>query len=205
MRWHLTWHQALLRIEAGDGDGAFTMFRDQLRLSTSGAPPINVMSDGASLLWRMALEGREISRADWDEIADYGDRHVPAAGNHFTDLHYVLTAAAMRDDARLARRIAELEALHARGRLAPGAVALGLCDGARAIAAGDPQAAILILEPIMPEVVRIDGSHAQRELWEDMLIAACLRAHETEKARRLIDGRLHRRPSARNEVWLASL
>ena len=28
----------------------------------------------------------------------------------------------------------------------------------------------------MPAVVRIGGSHAQRELWEDTLIVACLRA-----------------------------
>ena len=205
MHWHLAWHQTLLRVEAGDGEGAFKMFKEQIRPSASDAPPINVMSDGASLLWRLALEGREISRADWEEIADYGDRRIPAAGNHFIDLHYVLAAAAMRDDARLSRRIAELAALHARGRLAPGAVGLGLCEGARALAAGDARAAVRILEPLMPELVRIGGSHAQRELWEDMLIVASLRAGEPQKAGRLIDARLHRRPSARDAKWRAAL
>ena len=73
------------------------------------------------------------------------------------------------------------------------------------MAAADDKAAIRILEPLMPEVVRIGGSHAQRELWEDMLIVACLRAHHTEKARKLIEGRLHRRPSARDRRWLSTL
>ena len=73
------------------------------------------------------------------------------------------------------------------------------------MAAGDNRAAIRILEPLMPDVVRIGGSHAQRELWEDMLIVACLRGGETRKARALIDRRLHRRPSARDRKWLAML
>ena len=57
----------------------------------------------------------------------------------------------------------------------------------------------------MPDVVRIGGSHAQRELREDMLIVACLRSGETGKARALIHRRLHRRPSARDRKWLAML
>ena len=205
MHWHLNWHQTLLRVEAGDSEGAFRAFRDQIGPSVSDAPPINVVSDGASLLWRLALEGREIPRAEWDAIADYGDRRVPTAGNHFIDLHYVLAAAGMGDMTRLDRRLSDLEALHANGKLAPGALALGLCNGARAMAAADDKAAIRILEPLMPEVVRIGGSHAQRELWEDMLIVACLRAHQTEKARQLIEARLHRRPSARDRRWLSTL
>jgi hypothetical protein len=205
MHWHLNWHQTLLCVEAGDSEGAFRIFQDQIQPSVSDAPPINVLSDGASLLWRLALEGREISRTDWDEIAAYGDRRAPAAGNHFIDLHYVLAAVAMDDTTRLDRRLSELQALHAKGRLAPGAVALELCNGARAMAVGDDKAAIRILEPLMPEVVRIGGSHAQRELWEDMLIVACLRAHQTEKARKLIETRLHRRPSARDRRWLSTL
>jgi hypothetical protein len=38
-----------------------------------------------------------------------------------------------------------------------------------------------------------------------MLIVACLRSGETGKARALIDRRLHRRPSARDRKWLATL
>jgi hypothetical protein len=48
---------------------------------------------------------------------------------------------------------------------------------------------------------RIGGSHAQRELWEDTLIVACLRAGYGDRAKRLISGRLHRRPSARDAAW----
>ena len=95
MHWHLAWHQTLIRVEAGDSEGAFRVFQDQIGPAVSDAPPINVVSDGASLLWRLALDGREIPHTEWDAIADYGDRRVPTAGNHFIDLHYVLAAAAI--------------------------------------------------------------------------------------------------------------
>jgi len=97
--------------------------------------------------------------------------------------------------------LAELEALEANGRLAPGSSAIGLCRGIRAFAEGDNDNAIRILEPLMPEVVRVGGSNAQRELWEDTLIVACLRGGRGDKAAKIIANRLHRRPSARDETW----
>ena len=42
----------------------------------------------------------------------------------------------------------------------------------------------------MAELVRIGGSHAQRELWEDTLIAACLHSGRGGKAAGLISARL---------------
>jgi hypothetical protein len=60
---------------------------------------------------------------------------------------------------------------------------------------------VRILAPLMPEVVRIGGSHAQRELWEDTFIVACLRAGEGQQATALISDRLHRRPSQRDRMW----
>ena len=55
------------------------------------------------------------------------------------------------------------------------ASAIDICRGIKAFADGDNDGAIRLLEPAMAEVVRIGGSHAQRELWEDTLIVAYLR------------------------------
>jgi hypothetical protein len=55
----------------------------------------------------------------------------------------------------------------------------------------------------MPEAVRVGGSHAQRELIEDTLIVAWLRAGEAAKARDALAERLRRRPSRRDARWLA--
>jgi hypothetical protein len=60
------------------------------------------------------------------------------------------------------------------------------------------------LEPVLSDVVRIGGSHAQRELVEDTLIVAPIRAGRTERARAVLDAHLHRRPSARDTRWQAA-
>jgi len=84
---------------------------------------------------------------------------------------------------------------------APGRSAIDICRGIKAFADGDHDGAIRLLEPVMAEVVRIGGSHAQRELWEDTLIVAHLRAGQGDKAARRISARLDRRPSARDQAW----
>jgi tetratricopeptide (TPR) repeat protein len=197
---HLSWHVALVALEAGDLDGALRIYEERVKPSDSGYPPLNVFTDGASLLWRLSLAGKSGLEPYWQNVAAYGDRFFPRAGPHFADVHFALVAAATGGEV-LETRLGEMEALEADGRLAPGSSAIDLCRGIRAFAEGDNEDAIRILEPLMPEVVRIGGSHAQRELWEDTLIVACLRGARGDKAAKLISDRLHRRPSVRDEAW----
>ena len=46
------------------------------------------------------------------------------------------------------------------------------------------------------------GSNAQREVIEDTLVEACLRAGRFDQAEALLRKRLGRRPSARDYLWL---
>jgi hypothetical protein len=57
---------------------------------------------------------------------------------------------------------------------------------------------------VLHEVVRIGGSHAQREIIEDTFIVALIRSGDMARARALLDGRLHRRPSPRDMRWQAA-
>jgi hypothetical protein len=77
-----------------------------------------------------------------------------------------------------------------------------LCAGAAAFARGDYVEAVEWLGGALPELVRIGGSHAQREVFEDTYIVACLRAGERGKAADCLNARLARRPSARDQRWL---
>ncbi len=163
-------------------------------------PPLNIYTDTASLLWRLSLAGKKGLESHWRDVAAYGDGYFPKAGAHFADVHHALVAATTNADA-LQARLAEMEARQADGKLAPGPSAIGLGRGIAAFAAGDHAAAVRILGPLMPELVRIGGSHAQRELWEDTFIVACLRAGQGEQATNLISERLHRRPSRRDLAW----
>lgn len=198
---HLWWHTALTAIEAGDLDGALDIYRQHFTPPDSRYPPLNVFTDATSLLWRLSLAGQTGLEPYWREVAAYGEHFFPRAGPHFADVHYALAGAATGSEA-LETRLAEMEARAADGRLAPGPSAIGLCRGVSAFAAGDHANAIRILEPLIPAVVRIGGSHAQRELWEDTFIVACLRGGHRDKAAKIIADRLQRRPSMRDAAWL---
>jgi hypothetical protein len=113
--------------------------------------------------------------------------------------------AASADHDGVERRAAALEALVEAGTMAAGPVVPALCRAALAFANGDHAGCARILEPLAGEVVRIGGSGAQREMFEDMLLLALMRSGEAAKARALLDRRLHRRPSPRDAAWRAQL
>ena len=60
----------------------------------------------------------------------------------------------------------------------------------------------LFTEPRLDQLARIGGSHAQREVFEDTLLEAYLRAEQFEKAEAMLRTRLQRRDSVRDLFWL---
>ena len=58
------------------------------------------------------------------------------------------------------------------------------------------------MEPIVPRLARIGGSHAQREVFEDTYLEGCLRAEQYDKAEAVLTQRLRRRASVRDMIWL---
>ena len=98
-------------------------------------------------------------------------------------------------------RVAALTALIEQGTMSAGPVVPAICRAALAFAEGDYAGCARILEPMSKDVARIGGSGAQREIVEDTLLVALMRAGETLKAKELLDRRLHRRPSPRDTLW----
>jgi hypothetical protein len=56
--------------------------------------------------------------------------------------------------------------------------------------------------PRLDQLARIGGSHAQREVFEDTMLEASLRAEQFEKAEAMLRTRLQRRASVRDLFWL---
>ena len=77
-----------------------------------------------------------------------------------------------------------------------------LVEALAAFARGDYESAVRYLDPVADQVVRIGGSNAQREVFEDTLLQAYLRAGYYTQAESLLRKRLARRPSARDTLWL---
>jgi hypothetical protein len=80
-----------------------------------------------------------------------------------------------------------------------------LGEAFQAFAPGDWALAASSLEELAPEVIRLGGSHAQRDVFEETRIEAHARAGHMEKARALLQERLDRRPNGRDTRWLARI
>ena len=201
---HLSWHMALFELARGNAECARAIYLDNIRPSVAHAAPMLVLADAASFLWRWQVYGAAPSLDEaWPEVAAHARRHFPRANLAFADIHAALAEAATGDHNGLQGRIAGLRSLVRDGRLPPGEVAPALCAGAAALGPGDNTDAAHLLEAALVDLPRIGGSHAQREIFEDSLIVARLRSEQPAKAAALLRSRLSRRPSARDEAWLA--
>jgi hypothetical protein len=198
---HVAWHAALVALERGDGERALAIYAEHVQPSVSLGIPINVLSDAASLLWRMRAYGHTVPDGLWKAAAAYAQPIFARAGFAFADIHMALLASATGDREAVERRAAALVELVEAGMLAAGPVVPAICRAALAFAEEDYAACVRILEPVAAEVVRIGGSGAQREVVEDTLLVALMRSGETAKARALLDRRLRRRPSPRDTRW----
>jgi tetratricopeptide (TPR) repeat protein len=202
---HLAWHSALTALERGDAAGALEIYGEHVHLSVSGGMPINLVSDAASLLWRLRLDSHDTPPGAWREVADYARQAFPQPGHAFVDAHMALIEAATGDRAAFQDRMAQLDQMVASGRLAAGIVVPTIGRAALAFAEGDYRACANLLEPMAAEVARIGGSRAQRDMLEDTLLVALMRCGEAAKAATLLDRRLHRRPSRRDTRWREAL
>jgi tetratricopeptide (TPR) repeat protein len=201
---HITWHLALTALEAGDTERALALYLDGVQPSASQALAINTVTDGAALLWRLEAYGNAAPKSLWTELSEFGGRAFPSPGLAFVEAHMALIAAATGDGEMMDGRLAKLSGRMADGTYPAGPALNAIWGGVSAFARGDYAACSAALAPMAGDVERVGGSHAQREVFEDTLVLAHLKAGETASARTLLEARLSRRPSVRDRGWLAT-
>lgn len=196
MHCHISWHIAMFALTLGDAGRAWRIYQAQVQPGGAWGPALNVATDAASFLWRAELSGQARKPADWQQVNGYVQTSFPKAGVAFVDVHRALSAGAAGDTERLAGIVAELEERVASGRSPAGEVVPRLAKGFAAFAKDDWAGAIASLEPALAETVRIGGSRAQRDLIQNTLIAAYIKAGRLAEAQKLIAAqKTERRPS----------
>ncbi|MEO6043636.1 MAG: tetratricopeptide repeat protein [Tepidiformaceae bacterium] len=201
---HLNWHLALFELTAGNTARALEVYSTVLRPpGPPGAAALGVVADSSALLWRAAMSGGDPESLPWAEVAEFAAKSFPRPAIVWADMHCALAYAGARDYARLVQHIDALRERGESGKVAAGPMVVTLAEGIAAYGAGDYETAVTLLEPIAPEVIRIGGSHAQREVFEETLLDSYLRAGRFEQAQAMLKARLDRRPNPRDERWLA--
>ncbi len=192
---HLSWHLAMFQLGLGRTDRAWDLYAGSIRPGVAQSPPMGTLCDSASLLWRSELAGEKRRPADWQAVATHAERSFPRIGLAFADAHCALAFAAAGNTDALERTLAEMRSAEAGGRLAAGNVLPIVAEALGAFARGEWETVIRLLAPEVPRFVRIGGSHAQRDLFENTLLAAYLRAGRSADAATFLERRLDRQPS----------
>lgn len=197
---HLAWHWALFALSMGHYAQVTELYEHFIRPEV--ARTRTSMYDAASLLWRYQLYGCAADALPWSMVGELAARMTAQPGMAFVDANAALALAAVQDEVAFRRLIDGLRALDAQGHPTAGPVVLPLVQGVWAFAQGAYDESIRWIEPIAEQIIRIGGSNAQREVFEDTLLEAYLRAGHYAKAETMLRQRLGRRASARDWFWL---
>jgi hypothetical protein len=148
------------------------------------------------MLWRLEQAGVDIGKR-WAELAERSAGHIDDHMMVFADVHYIMALAAGGDQAgserwlQSSRDYAAGEETEAEVMRTAG---LSLGEAALAYRRGDWGKVVERLLPLRPAIRSIGGSHAQRDLFEQMLIDAVLKGGNWKLARALLSERTQARP-----------
>ena len=203
---HLSWHQALFELALGRYQQALDLYEADIRPAVV-ANMITVLNDSAALLWRWSLYSGSTPPVPPQEVRDLAAPAATRPGPAFRDAHAALAFAVASDEISMGHMIDRLRGLADQGDALAGEVTLPLVQGIDAFAHGAYDEAVRLMAPLfdtprLDQLARIGGSHAQREVFEDTMLEAYLRAEQFDKAEAMLRARLQRRASVRDLFWL---
>ena len=188
IRHHNWWHLALFHTEARNYDDALAIYDDRLR--DIGSPLMQAIPDfyvdiqnDMALLQRLELRGVDVSHR-WGDVGDLAAARI---GNHmhpFTSAHCALGLAAAGRFAEAKELVRDMHAFVAqdRGTLGPryALAAIPAAEAAIAHRKGEHQRVLDTLLPARRNLWQMGGSHAQRDLFFQLLADSAHRLGRTD-------------------------
>lgn len=194
---HLWWHSALFWLESGDTARVLELYDREVRVDETGF--YLDVQNAASLLKRLELVGVNVGER-WEELADLAQSRT---GDHvmpFTDAHFMLALTgagrvdAARDYVTSLRGFVQGESNQVADVTRN--INLPLCEALLAIAQGRyPEAADALYE-LRNDLSPMGASHAQRDIFQQILIDTAMHAGQTDRARALLEERQRERPGS---------
>jgi len=184
---HLWWHLALFYLSQGKFDAALAAYDDHCWAQEKDYSQDQV--GAVSLLARLELAGVDVSDR-WDDVADRLAVRADDVVQPFLTLQYLYGLARAgrpeADSLLAAVRRAALEAPdHVRETWRE--VALPAAEGLMAHTRGDFASALRGLRTALPRLAEIGGSHAQRDLFEQLILDALIRADRLSEAQQVLE------------------
>jgi Tfp pilus assembly protein PilF len=184
---HIWWHQALFYLSQGR-DRAVLEIYDQHCWGVAkdySQDQINAIS----LLARCEIAGVDVGDR-WQDVADHLVARARDTVQPFLTMQYLYGLAR----ARRPQAATLLDAVREQARSAPAdrrtvwcEVALPACEGLYAYAMGDHDVAWRRLEAVAARMTEAGGSHAQRDLFEQILLDAALKSGRLISAQQMLE------------------
>jgi tetratricopeptide (TPR) repeat protein len=202
MKEHLYWHLAMFALESGDHERVLMLYDDAIFPEPNDFY-LNIQN-AVSILLRLELRGVDVGNR-WDMLANICSGRIGDHFQSFTDTHVMIALARRGFDIDIARFTTSLFEFSAA---AHGSVAaenarsltLPLSEAIAAYFKGNHQRCIERLLPIRLDYARIGASHAQRDIFSQILIDATVKAGALKLARNLLSERLALRPRS-SDSW----
>lgn len=192
MRTHNWWHAALFAIELEQFDDALRLYDQEVWgvLPAYSQDQINAVS----LLARLELAGADVG-ARWQDLATWLAPRVADQVLAFLDLQYLygLARAGRPEADLLLSNLAQRAAQDTDWR----EIALPAARGLVAHARGRHAEAARALGPALPRLREIGGSHAQRDLFQQIYIDALARSGQLAEAQHLVQQQARLLPASR--------
>jgi tetratricopeptide (TPR) repeat protein len=194
LRHHLWWHAAMFHLEHGHTDAVLRLYDAEFRnLSaplTEAQPDLYIdVQNAASMLFRLQLQGVEVGDR-WEELADKAEARIGDCQSAFTLPHWMMALAATGRTSAARRMLdAVRDAAQADGDHATliGTIALPLCEAVWAFGDDANERTVTLMRPVLGNMYRLGGSHAQQDVLEQLYLHAAMRAKLDDDARLLLE------------------
>lgn len=192
---HVWWHRALCHFERGDYGKVLALYDGEVRKELTDE--YLDISNAAALLWRLEDRGVDVGER-WAELGEQSARRLDDHLMVFADAHFMMALAAAGRGSDAERMLASMrqaavsDATEAR---VAALVGIPLAEAIVAYRAGRFAEVVDRLAPLRYDLPKIGGSHAQRDVFVQMLIEAALKAGRFPLARALLSERTAWRPN----------
>lgn len=159
---HLHWHMAVFEIAVGQWEAALRRFEREIMPVALESD--DALTDAPAMLWRLWLSAPRPVELPWEPLRARALRNLGRHQSPYVELHCVLALAGARDVEGLDQWLrVRRRATDERTKLLA-----ELVFGLRGFAASEYALAAAVLEPVVPRIAELGGSHAQNLLFVEV-------------------------------------
>lgn len=190
---HCWWHLCLFLLEDGAYDRILHLLDTQVRNPDS--PLVKAMPDAtidlqnvASLLKRLELRGVDVGDR-WESIAEICAGRTADHANPFSSAHDAMTLAATGRTEALDQLLTNMRSVEGDSVVAAVTRTIGapVAEAMAAHAKGDHARVVDLLWPVRRDLHQVGGSHAQRDVFFQVLVDSARKAGRDVQAAILLD------------------